>query len=97
MWATAPFLHNGSVPTLHDLLGPAAERPKAFLLGNPTFDPVKVGIVTQTSMFPKAGITTRTPATSFSTRRSPANHNTGHQFSSEYSEKPSIQASSVLR
>ncbi|NJK89907.1 MAG: hypothetical protein HC923_11290 [Myxococcales bacterium] len=27
IWATAPFLHNGSVPTLYDLLSPEAERP----------------------------------------------------------------------
>lgn len=49
VWAVAPFLHNGSVPTLYDLLSPVAERPKAFLLGDPTFDPVKVGLVTHTA------------------------------------------------
>jgi hypothetical protein len=30
VWANFPYLHNGSVPTLHDLLGPSAERPKIF-------------------------------------------------------------------
>lgn len=30
VWATAPYLHNGSVPTLEDLLRPAAERPATF-------------------------------------------------------------------
>ena len=43
VWATPPFLHNGSVPTLYDLLSPLAERPKTFWLGNREFDPVKVG------------------------------------------------------
>ncbi len=43
VWATAPFLHNGSVPTLYDLLSPWTERPKNFWLGNREFDPVKVG------------------------------------------------------
>lgn len=43
VWATAPFLHNGSVPSLHDLLLPAAERPKSFCLGSLEFDPTKVG------------------------------------------------------
>ncbi|MEX2643524.1 MAG: di-heme-cytochrome C peroxidase [Acetobacterales bacterium] len=43
VWATAPFLHNGSVPSLYDLLTPAAERPKTFCLGNLEFDPEKVG------------------------------------------------------
>lgn len=43
IWATAPFLHNGAVPTLYDLLSPYDERPKRFWLGNRDFDPVKVG------------------------------------------------------
>jgi len=34
IWATAPFLHNGSVPNLYSLLLPAAERPKKFCLGH---------------------------------------------------------------
>ena len=44
VWATAPFLHNGSVPTLDALLRPAAERPRYVQLGDPAFDPVKVGL-----------------------------------------------------
>ncbi len=43
IWATAPYLHNGSVPTLHDLLLPAAQRPKTFPIGGREFDPVNVG------------------------------------------------------
>jgi len=45
VWATPPFLHNGSVPTLSDLLLPASERPKKFCIGR-EFDPVKVGLDT---------------------------------------------------
>jgi mono/diheme cytochrome c family protein len=45
IWATAPFLHNGSVPTLYDLLLPPAARPKRFTLGRREFDPKKVGYV----------------------------------------------------
>ncbi len=45
IWATAPFLHNGSVPTLYDLLSPFAERPKTVWLGNREFDPFRVGYV----------------------------------------------------
>ena len=30
VWANFPYLHNGSVPTLHHLLGPVSERPKVF-------------------------------------------------------------------
>ena len=45
VWATAPFLHNGSVPNLYEMLIPAAERTKKFWLGG-DFDPVKVGLDT---------------------------------------------------
>ncbi|MFO0686797.1 MAG: hypothetical protein U0234_32340 [Sandaracinus sp.] len=34
LWATAPYLHNGSVPTLDDLLRPAAMRPTTFMRGD---------------------------------------------------------------
>jgi mono/diheme cytochrome c family protein len=46
IWATAPFLHNGSVPTLFDLMLPQASRPKVFYVGRREFDPKKVGILT---------------------------------------------------
>jgi mono/diheme cytochrome c family protein len=45
IWATAPFLHNGSVLSIHDLLIPQDERPKQVCLGNPEFDPVTLGLV----------------------------------------------------
>jgi hypothetical protein len=52
IWATAPYLHNGSVPTLYDLLLPKKRdtdpdsgeyRPDSFVVGSREFDPVKVG------------------------------------------------------
>lgn len=45
VWATGPFLHNGSVPTLMDLLMPAEKRPTSFIVGNSDFDPVNVGFL----------------------------------------------------
>ena len=45
IWATAPYLHNGSVPTLWDLLSPPKDRPAAFYVGSRVFDPRKVGLV----------------------------------------------------
>ncbi len=45
LWLRAPYLHNGSVPSLRDLLEPAAKRPKAFYRGNDVYDPVKLGFV----------------------------------------------------
>ena len=53
IWATAPYLHNGSVPTLYDLLLPKKRegdpedgeyRPDQFEVGSREFDPVKVGL-----------------------------------------------------
>jgi mono/diheme cytochrome c family protein len=43
IWLRAPYLHNGSVPTLCDLLNPPAQRPVAFHRGYDVFDPIKVG------------------------------------------------------
>jgi len=44
VWANYPYLHNGSVPTLAHLLGPASERPLIFeVTAARTLDRVKVG------------------------------------------------------
>jgi len=44
VWANYPYLHNGSVPTLHHLLGPVSERPKIFnVMAARHLDRVKVG------------------------------------------------------
>jgi hypothetical protein len=45
VWATGPFLHNGSVPNLYELLSPVAERSRTFRLTR-EFDPHKVGLQT---------------------------------------------------
>jgi len=53
IWATAPYLHNGSVPTLYDLLLPKKKktdtkkgeyRPDEFVLGSREFDAKYVGV-----------------------------------------------------
>ncbi len=43
LWMRAPYLHNGSVPTLRDLLNPPEERPVAFVRGDDRLDPVNGG------------------------------------------------------
>jgi mono/diheme cytochrome c family protein len=45
IWLRAPYLHNGAVPTLRDLLEPAAGRPKVFWRGYNVYDPKGVGFV----------------------------------------------------
>ena len=44
IWATAPYLHNGSVKNLNELMLPAAERSVKFRLGCWNFDPINVGV-----------------------------------------------------
>jgi hypothetical protein len=43
IWLRAPYLHNGSVPTLHDLLEPVEKRPKVFYRGYDVYDQANVG------------------------------------------------------
>lgn len=43
IWLRAPYLHNGSVPTLWDLLKPPSQRPAVFYRGYDVYDPVNVG------------------------------------------------------
>jgi len=69
IWATPPYLHNGSVPNLFALLSPVSQRPKVFYLGNKQYDPVKLGLNTE----PLKG------ATEFRTDL-PGNSNAGHEF-----------------
>jgi hypothetical protein len=56
IWATAPYLHNGSVPSIYDLLLPVKRpgdpedglyRPVEFKVGSREFDPRKIGLRTE--------------------------------------------------
>jgi cytochrome c5 len=69
VWATPPYLHNGSVPTLHDLLVPASERPRTFYLGTKRYDAKKLGY--ESARF-KGGFEYDTRIT--------GNSNAGHEF-----------------
>lgn len=46
IWAASPYLHNGSVPTLYQLLLPPEQRLKKFCTDTTEFDPVNVGYAT---------------------------------------------------
>ena len=76
VWATPPFLHNGSVPTLYQMLLPPAQRDQKFFVGRRDYDPVHVGYVTT----PDAdgdddGFWLDTTIT--------GNHNSGHAFAAD--------------
>ena len=45
IWLRAPYLHNGSVPTLEDLLKPAAQRPTQFWRGYDVYDRERTGFM----------------------------------------------------
>ncbi|MFO1388232.1 di-heme-cytochrome C peroxidase [Cellvibrio sp.] len=75
IWASAPYLHNGSVPTVYDLFLPSAERPKQFFVGNREIDRVKIG--NQTLEMPNASL--------FDTGL-PGNSNVGHEYGTQLIE-----------
>lgn len=47
IWATAPYLHNGSIPNLYEILLAPEKRSKTFHVGSRKFDPKNVGFVTE--------------------------------------------------
>jgi hypothetical protein len=51
IWASPPYLHNGSVPSLYQLLLPASQRVTSFKVGSRNFDPVNVGFDITTGSF----------------------------------------------
>jgi hypothetical protein len=77
IWATGPFLHDGSVPTIYDLLQPAAKRPVTFPTGTREYDTVKLGIQTDPAKYTLAP---NQSTFTFDTRL-PGNWNTGHEWS----------------
>jgi mono/diheme cytochrome c family protein len=78
IWAAAPYLHNGSVPTLAELLKPAAERVKSFKIG-PAYDTVNVGLATEQTLFNYTLVTTDC------SERSSGNSRCGHEFGTQLS------------
>jgi hypothetical protein len=73
VWLRAPYLHNGSVPTLWDLLQPSDKRPKMFYRGSSVFDTRNVGFLSGGPDSKGGGYF------QFDTRL-PGNHNTGHEY-----------------
>jgi hypothetical protein len=73
IWAAAPYLHNGSVPTLAELLKPANERVASFEVG-PAYDVVNVGIAVEQTKFDYTLKTTDCSA------RDSGNSRCGHEF-----------------
>jgi hypothetical protein len=79
IWAAAPYLHNGSVPNLWELLTPPKDRKASFMVGSRLFDPKNVGYATDQSPF-KGGSFVTDPA------NVNGNGNGGHDFGTRLSE-----------
>ena len=78
LWLSAPYLHNGSVPNLRDLLNPPSERPKKFYRGYDVFDPDNVGFISDLAQ------DSQTSKRFFEFDTSlPGNSNEGHLFGTE--------------
>ncbi|HEY9605510.1 MAG TPA: c-type cytochrome [Allocoleopsis sp.] len=80
VWLRAPYLHNGSVPTLRDLLEKPEDRSKEFYRGYDVFDPKNVGFVSDVAeengkQFFKFDTTL------------PGNSNSGHLYGTELSSE----------
>ncbi len=84
IWATAPYLHNGSVPNLAELLKPAAQRPKKFHVGSREYDPVQVGFKDDTNQ----------PV--FDTL-SDGNSNAGHEYGAQLTPEERLQLLEYLK
>ncbi len=81
IWATAPYLHNGSVPTLDDLLKPEDQRPVRFPLGHREYDPIKLGYVSEFNKVPAAE---QSSVFEYDTRVA-GNSNRGHNYGTHLS------------
>jgi len=72
LWLRDPYLHNGSVPSLQDLLETPENRPQVFYRGYDVYDPEKVGFVSSGSEAEPVGFKYDTSV--------PANGNQGHLY-----------------
>ncbi len=77
VWLRAPFLHNGSVPSLQELFEPPAGRRQTFYRGYDVFDPVRVGFISEGEAATRSG--------SLYDTRLPGNSNAGHLYGVELS------------
>ena len=90
IWATAPYLHNGSVPNLWELLSPANQRSASFMVGSKVYDAKNVGYVTDSSPFKDGKLVVGAGAEA-------GNSNAGHEFGTDLSEDEKWQLIEYLK
>ena len=91
VWATAPYLHNGSVPNLRELLTPPAQRKPFFMVGSRKYDPVNVGYVTDESPFKDGKLVVGGPDVVA------GNSNAGHDFGTQLTDDEKRQLIEYLK
>jgi hypothetical protein len=89
LWLRAPFLHNGSVPNLRELLEPVAKRTPSFYRGNDVYDPQNVGFVSDVAAQEGRHFFR------FDTEK-PGNGNGGHEGSPYGTDLPAEQKRALL-
>ena len=77
VWATAPFLHNGSVPSIAALLR-LEERPAKFAVGSHAYDPARLGYASE--------IPPGAPDDAIYDTSQTGNSNAGHEFGTQLPE-----------
>jgi hypothetical protein len=80
IWMRGPYLHNGSVPTVGDLLKPPAQRPATFYRGNILLNNQDLGFVSDLAQ--EKGL----HFVLFDTRQ-PGNSNAGHLYGTGLSDQ----------
>jgi hypothetical protein len=100
IWCRGPYLHNGSVPTLADLLLPASQRPVSFFLGGDTaYDVQRLGVA-YTEDFAsdgsRRGVRASAKQFEFNTL-DPANSNEGHEYTNKLSAEDSAALLEYLK
>ncbi|GAC1575394.1 MAG: di-heme-cytochrome C peroxidase [Polyangiales bacterium] len=78
VWAFGHYLHNGSVPTVADLLEPVSKRPRSFAVGHNLYDANRLGYVVYPQLSQEA---LDEGATFVFDTRLPGNSNEGHEGS----------------
>jgi mono/diheme cytochrome c family protein len=98
IWATAPYLHNGSVASLRELLTPPAKRLTMFCIGDGQFDAYNVGYKTYTQKMPDGSVTTACPDRSsiFDTTKT-GNSKQGHTYGTELLDNQKNQLIEYLK
>ncbi|EEX14336.1 ribonuclease E and G [Citreicella sp. SE45] len=81
IWATAPYLHNGSVASLYELLLPAEERMTSFWVGSREYDPENVGYLSMKPADSSEGFLLRTRDASGNVIE--GNSNAGHEYGAD--------------